>query len=141
MTYACIFLPLPPSTNNLYPGKFSRHLSKQYVAWKQEAWLALRRQEHPRFDGFVDLTISVERTNHPKQDISNRIKAAEDFLVEHGIIADDSHVRRVTAQWHANLVGCRVEIEAAPGLLVTDPIEIAEPHVMAATELAARRTA
>lgn len=128
MTYACIFLPLPPSTNNLYANSKwgGRHKTKAYSAWIAEAHYAWLRQRltTPRFESYVDLTLSVERTSRARQDASNKIKAVEDFLVHVGVLADDSHVRRVTAQWHRNIVGCRVEIESAPDIAVDDPVEI-----------------
>lgn len=111
--YACLFFPLPPTSNNLFPtsGKF-RIKSRQYRDWLAEAQIALSKQKPtPAFDGYVDLTISVEPT---RGDISNRIKAVEDFLVANGIIPDDSNVRRVMVEWNCHVIGCRVQIESAP---------------------------
>ena len=54
------------------------------------------------FLGEVTIDIFVSRTNR-KEDISNRIKAVEDFLVSAKIIQDDSYVTSISCSWDREL--------------------------------------
>ena len=98
-------LPLPVSTNGLYanlPAASSRKgraKSKRYRAWIHEAGLALAIQRPGRVSGPVAVEILVRRPDARRRDVSNLIKAAEDLLVAHGVIADDSLVEDVRARW------------------------------------------
>ena len=54
------------------------------------------------FAGEVTIDIFVSQTNR-KEDISNRIKAVEDFLVSSKIIQDDSFVASISCTWDSDL--------------------------------------
>lgn len=112
--YACLMLPVVPSTNNLFragQGAASRmrFKTKPYKNWRTDAGWALKQQPRVRIAGAVAITISHERRDG---DIDNRIKAVLDLLVLHEVIEEDRHVERVTAQWSDEVQGCMVEIEA-----------------------------
>lgn len=109
---------IPPSTNHLYanvPGK-GRVKSDRYRTWCQASGWDLKLQRPGRIEGEVELIIDMERTSS-LSDISNRIKALEDLLVEHGVIEDDRHVVKVTIGW-APIKGCSVTVLPACGRAV-----------------------
>lgn len=109
-----IKLPAPPSTNNLYANRRGggRKRTDRYNAWRNAAGWDVNRQSPMRVAGPVILDITCERPR-VRSDVSNRIKAVEDLLVEHGIIEDDSKVVEVRARW-GQVKGCEVRVwEAA----------------------------
>ncbi len=117
MTLASITLPFPPSVNNLFPGKHSRHKSKRYKAWIKEAGLTILTQEPiHRFRSPVSIVLTFGRPDKRRRDISNFVKPVEDLLVTHGIIRDDSDVHRGEQYWDATVTGVRVEITEAGGV-------------------------
>lgn len=112
--YACIFLPFPPSVNHLFPGKARRFKSRAYKDWLGEADLALFKQQPlPMFAGPVNLTFTFGRPDKRARDVTNYLKAPEDLIVTRGIIEDDSLVQKVTAEWSQDVIGVRIEVEAA----------------------------
>ncbi len=121
VTHASIILPFPPSVNSLFRNVTGRDgkprgrvVTKKYKAWREEAAQALFEQEPiARFTGPISLTLALGRPDKRKRDISNLVKAVEDLIVTHGIIADDSDVQRLSVYWTHGVHGCRVEIEPA----------------------------
>lgn len=115
MTYACLFLPYPPTVNTLFvnnPKTRGRFPSKAYKAWQEEAGKALLKQSPlPTFSGPISLTFTYGRPDKRRRDIFNLVKAPEDLLVKHGVIEDDSLVEKGTVQWSPHVFGVRVEIE------------------------------
>lgn len=115
MTHACIFLPYPPTTNNLFvnnPKTRGRFPSKAYKAWQEEAGKALIKQAPlPAFSGAVCITFTFGRPDKRRRDLFNYVKAPEDLLVKHGIIEDDSLIEKGTVQWSPHVFGVRIEIE------------------------------
>lgn len=93
-----IFLPLPPSTNNLYVNaKFGRgrYVSKEYRAWQQEAALcippAVRGAYKPRDIVGVTIRAAVDH----RRDIDNIVKPVLDLLVKKLVIPDDRYVNEI----------------------------------------------
>ena len=111
MTYD---LPFPPSVNSMFRNVQGRGRVKtqEYKDWLMEAGLMLRRQKPVAVVGQAELLIELDHTR--RGDASNRIKAVEDLIVTHGILADDSkkYVKRVTVSWEP-INGCRVTIKPA----------------------------
>ena len=108
-----IVLPKPPSVNGLYATNWKtgrRFKSKKYSAWLVEAEVALHTQKRQEFKGKVVIKISVGKQDKRREDISNRIKCLEDFLVNQGLISDDSKVQCITACWDKTISGCVVSI-------------------------------
>lgn len=106
-------LPLPTSVNNMYrnvPGR-GRVPTGDYQRWQKAAMDAMWTQKWSAVTGPVELIITLEPLR--RYDVSNRIKACEDFLVKMGIIADDNHqiVRRVTVQI-GDIEGCEIEVRS-----------------------------
>ncbi len=106
-----IVLPMPPSTNRLFANvaRKGRVRSRVYSDWSTEAGWALKQQPRHSFPGDVELSMRFGPRDR-RSDVTNRIKAAEDLLVEHGIIADDRFVVRAVAEWAADVRGCEVTI-------------------------------
>lgn len=114
MTYD---LPVPPSSNNMFfnTGR-GRAITPEYKAWKEEAGLMLRRQKPVAFVGLAELLIEVDpKRCGANSDISNRTKAVEDLLVDHGVLRDDSqkYVKAVKSQWSSGIGACRVTVKEA----------------------------
>ena len=100
----------PPSTNNLYanvPGR-GRVKSGRYKTWRSAAGWDVKAHKFETFSCKVVLDLTVERPR-VRSDVSNRIKAVEDLLVEMKVLADDSLVEEVRCRW-GNVKGCRIEI-------------------------------
>lgn len=110
-----INLPFPPSLNNMFiNGSRGRFRSQKYDSWIMEAGAEIMRQRPAKVAGPVNLIFEFqEGRDNRKRDITNLIKAPEDLLVKHGVIeADDGTiVRKVQANWNAEVEGVRVTIE------------------------------
>lgn len=108
----------PPSLNNIYfnkPGK-GRVKSGQYRTWRSAAGWDVKAAKPEKIGGAVLLDLTVKKPR-VRADISNRIKAVEDLLVDMDVLVDDSQVMEVRARW-GNVDGARVEI--MPIDLLTD---------------------
>ena len=94
-------LPKPPSTNGLYANKEGggRHKSERYNTWWRAAENTLWQQKKWRVVGPCVLDLTVKKSGKVKEDISNRIKSVEDFLVHFNFIRDDSDIVEVRARW------------------------------------------
>jgi Holliday junction resolvase RusA-like endonuclease len=83
-----IILPLPPSVNSLFGGGSGQ---KRFPSKKYKEWMKLC--EHITTDVFNAECVSMRYTffwpDNRARDLSNRIKAAEDFIVKRGVIKDD----------------------------------------------------
>ena len=109
-----IRLPMPPSVNNLYPtGKNGRRFpSKEYKSWRTEAGYSLLAQRPEKFKGDVCLFLRFG-PRIKNADVTNRIKAVEDLLVELRVIEDDRFVVDCQARWADGVNGCEVEVSRA----------------------------
>jgi Holliday junction resolvase RusA-like endonuclease len=113
MTSVTITIPLPPSVNKAWsnvPGK-GRVKTNDYKRWETEAgWLA--RSQYvgkPPITGAVHVAIWLHRPRG-RCDIDNRIKPILDLLVKAGVLADDSQVVKICAEWSI-VDGAIVEIK------------------------------
>lgn len=95
-------LPLPPPSNNLFPGTMRRHPSKRYEAWRAEATPLVPRG---RIDGCYIMRVGVDRPDRRKRDIANLEKALGDLVVSCGLVADDSLMDRLEMWWTKRPVG------------------------------------
>ena len=109
-----LVLPKPPSTNTLYINlpKRGRAKTERYRTWIRAAEAELWTQPKWTVTGPCILDLTVEKRGATKEDISNRIKSVEDFLVEQGFISDDRNVDEVRARWAAKgtVTGCQVRV-------------------------------
>jgi Holliday junction resolvase RusA-like endonuclease len=116
-----IYLPFPPSNNNLYAnrkGGGGRFPSSRYQSWKRVAdteFLAQKRGLR-KLRGPVNVWIYLEDRDKRTKDADNFSKAAIDFCVAQKIIErdDKSIVRSVHLIWSHDTTGCMVSIWPAP---------------------------
>lgn len=116
----------PPSVNNLYfnvPGK-GRVKSNRYKIWRSAASWDIKAAKPSSFSCKVILDLTVEKPKGVRSDISNRIKAIEDVLVEMGVLVDDSQIEEVRARWGA-VKGARIELREFDMIV---PIEPSKPR-------------
>lgn len=102
-------LPLPPPlsslTTNARKGKKGRVPTDRYKTWKRSAGNEINASRRSRgvqhIPGRVSLSIALSfhdlynkdgTLSKVRQDISNRIKALEDLIVEHRFVEDDCYV-------------------------------------------------
>ena len=111
-----LWLPMPPSVNNLFTqgmvkGRMRRFPTKKYRAWRKEAVLRIRVARLPRFTGPVAIKLTITPPDARPRDIDNYSKGVLDALVEAGVLKDDSQVQKLLAAWdHAGEVGAVIEI-------------------------------
>jgi crossover junction endodeoxyribonuclease RusA len=87
-----VAVPMPPSTNTLFvniPGR-GRVKNGKYRTWQLEAIPILKTNLEP-VQGAVRMHYRLTLGTSFRGDISNRIKALEDAVVEAGIIEGDTH--------------------------------------------------
>lgn len=87
--------------------------SKQYREWKRTAGWALRialiREAVKSFSGDVAVAIKFHQG---RGDVDNRQKPLLDLLQDHRIVANDSQVKKLSAEFGAAKGWCVVTIEA-----------------------------
>lgn len=108
-----IRLPVPPSVNALYRnvrgrGRVKTRLYRQWIK-QADKHLMLQAWDIPN-GGKCELMIRLPKI---RGDVSNRIKAAEDYLVSRGITADDKHNRKVSVEVDETLTLCEIEVRTA----------------------------
>lgn len=101
-----LHIPLPPTLNSLYPGKFRRTKSKEYQAWIRDANTMLNNQHFSPIKGLVQVRyiLGKPRNNDgsitkKQMDVFNREKAIGDLLTSRGVIEDDSKIERAIIEW------------------------------------------
>lgn len=115
-------LPFPPSVNGLFVNAkgvkgVGRFASKGYKLWIEDAMLTMAKQHpeittyKPMFSEPVVVHYIFSRPDKRRRDISNLIKAPEDFLVRWGILADDSLVEKLSAEWTAEGEGVFIRVK------------------------------
>ncbi len=105
---------MPPSVNSTHRAVKGRVIkSKRYRAWIDKAGkeiLAQRRGQVPiigHFQSHIILSDIMRRSNF---DIDNRIKAVMDILQAHKLIQNDAMQDKLTIEWGATTLGCRVHV-------------------------------
>lgn len=95
-----VFLPRPPSLNNIFvnvPGR-GRVKTRDYVTWLRAATNSIIAQKPTRVEGEIEISVSI---GPRRGDLDNRIKPILDCLVTNGVIEDDRKVTAITARWAA----------------------------------------
>lgn len=104
----------PPSVNSLYanvPGK-GRVKTERYRTWAKAAGWDVKAQRPAKVTGRYAITLTVQRKDKRRRDLSNLIKAVSDLLVDQQVIEDDSLEEEVHMYWSRAVEGCVVEIVA-----------------------------
>lgn len=109
-------LPMPPSVNNMYATFNGRRIpSREFKAWKLNAADKLgsqyARYGSPAVHRPVALTIRLG-LNY-RGDISNRIKAVEDLLVDTLDMPNDRYIDRILIERDQTVEGARVTVEGS----------------------------
>lgn len=105
-------IPTPPSINHAWANKSrGRTRTKAYEAWIEEAGWRVNLQHPGHIGGRVEIEIGISRIVNA--DVDNRIKATLDLLTKMGVIDDDKHVEKVSAEWRDDIVGAVVVVRAA----------------------------
>lgn len=112
-------LPTPPSVNALYynccgKGKRGRGKTKRYRDWIKEAdsWFLMQKRELGQVRGPCDVMIMFPKT---RKDLSNMIKALEDYLVSREITGDDKNNHSITVKRDVSLTCCEIFIKPQNG--------------------------
>ena len=114
MPKTTIRLPTPPSVNSLYFNRKSgngrgRVKTPAYRKWLAEAdgWYLTQKRQIQCQSGKLRIEICLPKI---RGDASNRIKAAEDYLVSRGITGDDRHNHKVSVEIAPELDCCEISI-------------------------------
>lgn len=120
---AQVWLPFPPSVNNLFPtriirGRVMRVPSKDYTKWKKEADLRLMAARLRTMQVPVHVLLELTPRDKRARDADNYGKAILDALVRGRVLRDDGSkwVHAVSARWLAPSrlsVGVTVSLFAA----------------------------
>ena len=107
-------LPVPPSLNNAYANRKDGggRFRAGHRQWKKDAGWALKGAKLGKIVGPYKFNDSSSAES--PCDVSNRIKLAEDLLVEHGITPDDHNVASVLSHRSAIVPPgkCLIVVEA-----------------------------
>lgn len=99
----CFSLPLPPSSNNLFPTVMTasgpkRIKSKAYKAWIAEAGWMVPPAAKGKVPGHFRATLVFDRPEHAT-DLDGRVKAVLDLLKTMSVIKDDSLTDGLVLDW------------------------------------------
>lgn len=120
-----VWLPFPPSVNNLYAqgivkGKVRRFPTKKTRDWKKEAIIRIMAARLPRFTEPVVIKLALTPRDCRGRDADNYNKVVIDCLKEARTLIDDSnqYVKAVISHWeNAN--------PTRPGVVVTIRLALA----------------
>lgn len=97
-----VFLPWPPSTNNLFRTTGGRRFRTQrYLDWADEAGKAVMAccGLGRRVSGPVSVDILLSPPDRRKRDLDNLAKGPLDLIVALGLIEDDSKIVDLRLRW------------------------------------------
>ncbi len=112
-------LPFPPSVNALYSNvpRVGRVKTPAYKSWIKEAGLRLNLQRPHKVSGAVKLSIRAVPPDRRRRDLGNLEKAISDFLVDMGVIDDDSLIECQSSCWVSDsLQGISVTVSPFQGV-------------------------
>jgi crossover junction endodeoxyribonuclease RusA len=113
-----IYLPYPPTTNNLFMNVGKRRIrTGRYDLWIAEATVEVLRQRPEKVTGPYCLTLVATRPDRRARDLGNLEKPVSDLLVKCGVVRDDSDAQEIRLAWADcepdKTAGVRVLVEAA----------------------------
>lgn len=107
-------LPMPPSVNNMYATYNGRRIpSREFKAWKIAAADTLGSQYAAMGSPSVHkpVALSIRLGLNYRGDISNRIKAVEDLLVDTLDMPNDRYIERILIERDQSIEGAIVTID------------------------------
>jgi len=107
-------LPMPPSVNNMYATFNGRRIpSREFKAWKIAAADTLGSQYAAMGSPSVHkpVALSIRLGLNYRGDISNRIKAVEDLLVDTLDMPNDRYIERILVERDQSIEGAVVTID------------------------------
>lgn len=132
---AALWLPFPPTVNNLFAhatvgGHTRRFPTKKYKLWRKEAWVRIKQEKLPRFDGPVAIRIDLTPPSSARRDVDNYSKAILDALVEARVLNDDSQVQKLLCAWDHNCTDPGAFIQIGTQLAERLPLTAAERYAL-----------
>lgn len=125
---ARIWLPFPPSANNLFAhapikGKIRRFPTTSYKVWRKEAVIRIRSQRLPTFTAPVVIKLELTPRDMRRRDADNYVKPVLDALVEARLLADDSNrwVKAIMPYWENPDANAGVWVSIRPALQTRRP--------------------
>lgn len=109
-------LPMPPSVNNMYATFKGRRIpSREFKAWKLAAAETLGSQYAAMGSPALHrpVALSIRLGLNYRGDISNRIKAVEDLLVDTLEMPNDRYIDRVLVERDQSVTGAIVTVEGS----------------------------
>lgn len=95
-------LPFPPSVNSAYANggnKRGRHKTKAYTDWEKLAGVKVKDSHRAGIVNY-SLHIGLRKPDLKRsRDLGNYEKCVSDFLVAHGVVADDSGCQSLFMSW------------------------------------------
>lgn len=87
LLFSCT-LPLPPSVNSLFGGGSKQ---KRFPSNKYKEWMLLCEnvKTYPLHADCISVRYTFYWPDNRARDLTNHVKAAEDFIVKRGVIKDD----------------------------------------------------
>lgn len=113
-------LPFPPSANRLWRAVNGRNIkSEEYREWLDEARCAVLlqpRSVRANIPGHYQMTMTADRPDKRRRDLSNLLKPTEDLLQQAGIVADDCNAQQITIAWSDRPAGkgAQVHVKITP---------------------------
>ena len=88
------FLPMPPSINHYYGNKSGggKFIKPAGVAFRHEVARICMAERIKAIEGRICLTATFHFATRAKNDLDNRMKAAQDALTFAGVWKDDSQI-------------------------------------------------
>lgn len=88
----------PPSANRLWRAVNGRNIkSAEYRAWLSLPVLGIKPGKPAT--GPYTMTLTAERPDRRRRDLSNLCKPVEDLLQERGFVRDDCDAQRIVLEW------------------------------------------
>jgi crossover junction endodeoxyribonuclease RusA len=120
-------LPFPCSVNTMFPDRGGKRVpSPKYRAWRDEAGWRIKMQHAARIPGYVTVRIALVAPDRRRRDLDNYAKGVLDSLVTHGVIDDDSSIRRLSLDWEDAGEPCLVTITSLAKTNPQNPEEMTD---------------
>lgn len=99
MTTVILELPLSPTINSYYGLQgHRRYMTEKGKQFKKEVAHIVSQQPVRFGKSLVAISVVIHFRDRRVQDLSNRIKALEDALVQAGLMDDDSQIKRILVE-------------------------------------------